>query len=88
VIVTGEVEDPARWEAGFRTHGDLFRSMTVQEPIHFTTAGNDVAVTMEPEDMGAFGRVTESQETADAMASDGFKREGMKMFVLDKELKL
>jgi hypothetical protein len=88
VIVIAEVEDAVKWEAGFRTHGDYFRTMTLSEPIHFTMTGNDVAIVMEPEDLGTFGRVMESQATADAMAFDGVKRETVKTFVLDKELKL
>jgi hypothetical protein len=39
-------------------------------------------------DLGAFKRAMESQATADAMAFDGVKRETVKMFVLDKEVKV
>jgi hypothetical protein len=88
VIVIAEVEDAVKWEAGFRTHGDYFRTMTLSEPIHFTMTGNEVAIVMEPADLGTFGQVMESQATADAMAFDGVKRETVKTFVLDKELKL
>jgi hypothetical protein len=88
VIVIAEVEDAVKWEAGFRTHGDYFLTMTLREPIHFTMTGNEVAIVMEPADLGTFGRVMESQATADAMAFDGVKRETVKTFVLDKELKL
>jgi len=28
VIVPPQVHDPAKWEAGFRTHGELFRKYT------------------------------------------------------------
>ena len=28
IIITAKVEDAAKWEEGFRTHGDLLRSMT------------------------------------------------------------
>jgi hypothetical protein len=28
VIVTAQVQDPVKWEAGFRTHGYLFRTYT------------------------------------------------------------
>ncbi len=27
VIVTAQVEDPVKWEEGFRTHGELLRGM-------------------------------------------------------------
>jgi hypothetical protein len=88
VIVTAQVQDPVKWEAGFRTHADLFRTLTVRAPIHFTMAGNEVAICMEPESLDTFRRVMESQATAEAMAFDGVKRETVKTFVLDKEMKL
>ncbi len=34
VVVTAQVEDPAKWEEGFGTHGDLFRSQTITRPIN------------------------------------------------------
>ncbi len=39
VIVTVQVQDPVKWEAGFRTHGDLFRkTYTLRAPVHYTIA--------------------------------------------------
>ncbi len=32
VIVTAQVQDPVKWEAGFRTHGDLYPPRT--GPLH------------------------------------------------------
>jgi hypothetical protein len=87
-MMTAEVSDPVKWEAGFRTHGDLFRAYELSAPIRFTTAGNEVAICMEPENLEAFQKSMASQETADAMAFDGVKRETVKVFVLDKELKV
>ena len=40
VIVTAEVEDAAKWEEGFRTHGDLFRSQTTTKLDYGITEGN------------------------------------------------
>jgi hypothetical protein len=41
VIVTAQVQDPVKWEAGFRTHGDLFReTYTLRSPVHYTITGN------------------------------------------------
>jgi hypothetical protein len=88
VIVTAQVQDPVKWEAGLRTHGDLFRSYTVRAPVYFAIAGNEVAVCMEPENLDTFKRAMESQATVKAMAFDGVKRETVKTFVLDKEMKL
>ena len=87
VIVTAQVQDPVKWEAGFRTHGDLFRTYT-RAPILFTIAGNEVTICMEPDNLDTFRRAMESQATVEAMISDGVKRETVKTFVLDREMKL
>ncbi len=89
VIITAEVEDSAKWEAGFRSHTDLFRAMSLKKPIQFSTnENNEVAICGEPEDLSLYLKILDSQETADAMAYDGVKRETVKVFVLDKELTL
>jgi hypothetical protein len=89
VFVTAQVQDPVKWEAAFRTHGDLFRSTyTLRSPVHYTITGNEVAICMEPEDLKSFNQALESQATVEAMAFDGVKRETVKTIVLDKELKL
>jgi hypothetical protein len=43
---------------------------------------------MEPENLKSFTQAMESQATVEAMAFDGVKRETVKTFVLDKEMKL
>jgi len=89
VIVTAEVEDLEKWEKGFRTHGDLFKQMAISNKMEFSTSGgNHIAVSGETTNLDAYMKVFSSQATADAMAFDGIKRETVKMFVLDKELKL
>jgi hypothetical protein len=88
VIVTAQVQDPVKWEAGFRTHGELFRKYTLHSPVHFTIAGNEVAICMEPENLSLFKQAMDSQATVEAMTFDGVKRETVKTFVLDKEMKL
>lgn len=88
VIITAEVQDAAKWETRFRTHGDLFRSYVLRAPVHFATAGKEVAVCFEPENLDEFRQVIESQATADAMAFDGVKPDTVQIFVLDKEIKL
>ena len=86
VVLTAQVQDGSKWEAAFRTHGDVFRTYTLQAPIHFTVAGNDVALYMEVGDLAAYKRAMDAPATVAAMAVDGVKRETVKMFVLDKEL--
>ncbi len=86
VVVTAQVEELVKWEEGFRTHGDLFRSQTVSGPIGIATnEGNEVAVCFDASDLDRFLQGMDSQETAEAMAVDGVKRETVKVFVLDKE---
>ncbi len=86
IVVTGQVEDLVKWEEGFRTHGDLFRSQTVSGPIGIATnEDNEVAVCFDASDLDRFLQGMDSAETAEAMAFDGFKRETAKVFVLDKE---
>ena len=89
VVVTAEVEDPVKWEKNFKTHASLFRSQTVTTPVSFATIeGNYVAVCLEPDDLDTCMKVLNSPATAEAMAFDGVKRETVKVFVLDKELKI
>ena len=86
VIVTADVEDAAKWEKGFRTHGELFRNQTVNKPINFTvTELNQVVVLFEPDDLEKYMQGLDSPATAEAMDFDGIKRETVKTFVLDNE---
>jgi len=88
VVITAQVKDAAKWEASFRTHGDIFRSYSIRKPIRLTTSGNDVVICMEPEDIGAFTASLESPETIGAMEADGVMRETVKVSVLDREMAL
>ena len=89
VIITADVEDAATWEEGFRTHVEYFKSLTVSKPIQFTASEkNQVAICIEPDNLDKYLEGMDSQETADAMAHDGVKRETVKIYVLDKELQL
>jgi hypothetical protein len=85
VVMMVEVEDLVKAQEGFRTHADLFRSLTITKPIHFgTIGGNQIAACFEPDDEAVFVKGMESQAAADAMEVDGVKRETVKVFVLDK----
>jgi hypothetical protein len=89
IVVTAQVQDAGKWEKGFRTHGDLFKSQTVTKPINFSTIdGNHVAVCLEPDDLDTCLKILDSPATAEAMAFDGVKRETVRVFVLDKEFKV
>ena len=87
IVVTAQVEDLVKWEEGFRTHGDLFRSETVSGPIGIATndEDNEIAVCFDASGLDTFLQGMDSPETAEAMALDGVKRETVKVFVLDKE---
>lgn len=85
VVITAEVEDLTTWEAGFRTHGDLFRRQTISNPISISTGeGNQVALIFEPENLETFMNLLDS-EGPEAMADDGVIKETVKIFVMDKE---
>ena len=85
-IATAQVEDAAKWEQGFRTHGKLFKSQSVNKPIHFTvTEQNELVALFEPDDLNKYMEILDSPATQEAMDFDGIKRETVKIFVLDKE---
>ena len=85
VVVTAQVADPVKWEAGFRRHGELFRSQTVTTAIGIAVDGNEVAVCFEPADLDKWMEIFTSPSTAEAMAVDGVNRESVKVYVMDKE---
>ena len=86
VVVTAEVENLEKWEKGFRTHGDLFRQMGLSRMDFATGPGNRIAVAGDTNNLDAYMKVFDSPATADAMASDGVKRETVQVFVLNKEV--
>lgn len=84
VVITAEVEDSAKWESAFRTHGALLASMS-QTVTHFHNGDNQVCLYSEPDDLDQYMSVLDSQDTVDAMIADGVKRDTVKVFVLDRE---
>ena len=88
VIITAQVEDAEKWEAAFRTHGDIFQTYTLQAPIQYSTAGNEVTLCMEPDNLDTFMSAMHAEATATAMAVDGVKLETVKVSVLNREMKL
>jgi hypothetical protein len=89
VVVTAKIEDPVKWEEGFRTHGELFRRQTVNKPIEFSILeGNQIACCFEPEDLDTYLELLDSSETAEAMAFDGIDRDTVQVYVLDQEFRV
>ena len=86
-IVTGQVDDAAKWEKGFRTHVELFKKYTATA-IYFTTTENEFAILWEVDDPEKFIALVDSKETFDAMEYDGVKRDTVKIHVLDREFDL
>ena len=69
VLVIAQCKDATKWEQGFRTHGELFKSMGVTKPISYGAGkDNHFAVCSEPSDVAVYMKVLESTETAAAMA--------------------
>jgi hypothetical protein len=86
VICTVQVENAAKFEQGFRTRSELFKSMTVNKPIHFNVAPENVVVIhFEPDDLDKYMEVMDSRATEEAMKSDGVNRDTVKIVPLDKE---
>jgi len=86
LLVTAEVNDPVKWEKGFRTHGELFKGFGVKSPTVFgANDNNEVAVLQEIDDPGAAMDAMNSPENTQAMEADGVKRDTVKTFILDKE---
>ena len=85
VIITAQVEDAAKWEEGFRTHGELLKSMTSTGHYFTISKDNELTLYAEPTDVDKFLEVMESPATEEAMAFDGVKRDTVKVSVLDKE---
>ncbi len=87
VIITAQVEDSAKWEEGFRTHGELLRSMTSTVTYFTISKDNELTLYAEPNDVDKFLEVMDSPATEEAMADDGVKRDTVKVSVLDKEFR-
>ena len=87
VIITAQVEDAQKWEAGFKTHGDVFLTYDLKGPVEYKVVGNEVALCFDVKDVEKFKGAMHSPETAAAMQFDGVKRETVKTFVLEKEVK-
>ena len=87
VVVTADVEDAAKWEEGFRTHGNLFRDQTVKKIDFAVTGENQVALSFKVKDLDTYMKLMESDATAQAMNYDGVKRDTVKIYVLDKKFK-
>ena len=88
VVVTAQVEDAVKWEEGFRTRGDLLKSLTVMAVCFTVTEANEFAVYCELDNLDTFMEGMGAPATAEAMDQDGVKRETVKVFELDKELEV
>jgi hypothetical protein len=87
VIITAKVEDAKKWEKGFRTHGELLRSMTSTVTYFTISKDNELTLYAEPTDVDKYFQVLESPATKKAMEYDGVKRDTVKVSVLDKEFR-
>ncbi len=87
VIITAQVEDSAKWEEGFRTHGELLKSMTSTVTYFTISKDNELTLYAEPNDVDKFLEVMDSPATEEAMTYDGVKRDTVKISVLDKEFR-
>ena len=88
ILVTAQCKDQSKWEDGFRTHADFFRTAYgISKPIRYGRGDdNYIGTCFETDDVAKFMSAIALPETADAMEGDGLLRETVKVFVLDKEL--
>jgi hypothetical protein len=88
VVLMAQVKNIDAWEKAFRTHGDLFKSQgQAISPISYTKTGNEVVLCSEVADVNTYRKMVNSPETIAAMEQDGVKRETLRVFELDKELR-
>jgi hypothetical protein len=88
IMVLAKCKDQDQWEAGFRTHADLFRAAYgVSKPVTYGRGeDNYVGACFEISDVTKAMSAISSPETAAAMEGDGLLRDTVKILVLDKEL--
>jgi hypothetical protein len=88
ILVTAKCKDQAKWEAGFRSHADFFRTeYGISKPIDYGLGeDNYVGTCFETGDVAKFLSAIALPETAEAMESDGLYRDTVKVFVLEKQL--
>jgi hypothetical protein len=84
VIVTGQAEDAAKWEAGLRSRGDLLNKATVTT-IAIGNDGNEIATCSDVTDLSRFMEVMASPDVAVVMAEDGLNQATVKIYVMDRE---
>jgi hypothetical protein len=88
ICVMAKCKDQAQWEAGFRTHADLFRSAYgITTPVAYGFGDNNwVGTCFDTNDVAKFMSAIALPETAEAMEGDGLLRDTVAVFVLDKTL--
>jgi len=88
IAVIAKCKDQAKWEAGFRTHSEFFRTAYgISKPVNYGMGDdNYVGACFETADVARFMSAVASPETSEAMESDGLLRDTVKVFVFDKEL--
>lgn len=88
IVVIARCKDQAQWEAGFRSHADLFRTTYgISKPVSYGVGDdNYVGACFETDDLAKAMSAISAAETASAMESDGLLRDTVKVFVFDKDL--
>lgn len=87
IFVLAKCKDQSKWEAGFRTHADLFKTEYGSNAVIYATGDGDyVGGCFETNDVAKTLSAISSPDTAKAMEFDGILRDTVKVFVFDKEL--
>lgn len=88
IVVIAKCKDQAKWEAGFRSHAELFRTeYGISKTISYGMGDdNYVGACFEASDLAKVMPAISSPDTAKAMESDGLLPDTVQVFVFDKEL--
>jgi hypothetical protein len=87
ILVIAKCKDQSKWEAGFRTHADLFKTLYGADAISYGMGDDDyVGGCFETNDLAKTLSAISSPETGKAMELDGVLRDTVKILVFDKEL--
>lgn len=85
VFVSGSTNDNTTWEGKFKNQSDVFGRQTIRRIRYAMNDGNRIGVLFEADDLDTFFEVFKSEDTARAMAQDGFQQDSAEVFVLDHE---
>jgi hypothetical protein len=86
VVLTAHVKDAAKWETGFRAHGDLLKRAGMSNIRYAIADDNTAVICFETSDVEGFQRFAQSPENVRAMEEDGVEVDTVKVYALEKDI--